>query len=257
VLTLTAAAGGKLTGAVALVGLLALSAFFFALDHVALKLSLWPGAPVPPLRVVFREAVHLVALPVVLLAIALAVLGSCSWIAPSEVSTGPPGDIIGVSTPEVQRAYQWLILVALAGAGSLVLAFRLLKGRGKDARPLIEREETQVEAEEILESSDLGDPRYAGARGRVIRAYVRFLTRARKRGLRLETFLTPREIRSRVRRPEEPLELLTALFMDARYGPDEPGEDSAHRAEEASRAVVASLARRRFSRRPTAHPGSE
>jgi hypothetical protein len=110
---------------------------------------------------------------------------------------------------------------------------------------LIEMEETHVEAEEVLEVPELDDPRYAAARGRVIRAYVRFLTRARRRGLRLEPFLTPKEIERRVRRPEGPLEVLTGLFMDARYGPDEPGEETVRRAGEASRAVIDSLRRRR------------
>ena len=85
----------------------------------------------------------------------------------------------------------------------------------------------------------------------MIRAYVRFLTRARRGGLRLESFLTAREIEGRVRRPEKPLEVLTGLFMDARYEPDEPGDESARRAEEASRTVIESLRRRRRSGRAT------
>jgi hypothetical protein len=67
-------------------------------------------------------------------------------------------------------------------------------------------------------------------------------------------FLTPREIEGRVRRPEEPLEVLTGLFMDARYGPDEPGDESVHRAEVASRTVIESLGRRRRPGRAISRP---
>jgi hypothetical protein len=251
-LTLTAAAGGALVGGVAFVSLLALSGVFFAVDQVDTKLVRWPGAPAPPLARVLTDAFRLFAPPVVLLGIALPLLGMLPWVTSPDTSTAAGGGV--VSTPEVQQAYRWLIVLALVGAASLVLAFRLLKGRGKDARPLIEMEETHVEAEEVLEAPERDDPRYAAARGRVIRAYVRFLTRARRGGLRLEPFLTPREIEGRVRRPEEPLEVLTGLFMDARYGPDEPGDESAHRAEAASRTVIESLRRRRRPGRATRHP---
>jgi len=194
------------------------------------------------------DTVRLVGLPVGLMLIALALVVTLPGDSSPDASTAARGGI-DVSAPEVEQAYQWLILLALVGASSLTLAFRLLTGRGEDARPLIEMEETHVEAEEVLEVPELDDPRYAAARGRVIRAYVRFLTRARRRGLRLEPFLTPKEIERRVRRPEGPLEVLTGLFMDARYGPDEPGEETVRRAGEASRAVIDSLRRRRRARK--------
>jgi hypothetical protein len=75
----------------------------------------------------------------------------------------------------------------------------------------------------------------------VIRAYLRFLARAGQAGLRLERTLTPREIQDRVRQPQDPLRALTSLFMDARYGPDEPAPEAVLRAEAASRDVCSRL----------------
>jgi hypothetical protein len=245
VLAIVATAGGGLLGAVALTALLVLAAVFFALDHAVTRLAVWPGAPAPSLGLVLGEALRLVAGPAVLLGVALAAL-------PSSMS-GESKPLLGrgalsVSTPEVRHAYVWLILLAFAGMGSLVLVFQWLRGRRTGARPLVERAVTHVEAEEALDPAP-ADPGYAAPRGRVIRAYLRFLGRAREAGFRLEASLTPREIESRVRQPAAPLDVLTSLFMDARYGPDEPGPESVREAEGASRAVCSSLRRRRAAGR--------
>jgi hypothetical protein len=101
--------------------------------------------------------------------------------------------------------------------------------------------ESHVEAEELIEAPPADDASYAAARGRVIRAYLRVLARARQAGFRLEPSLTPREIEGRVRRPETALAVLTGLFMDARYGPDEPGPEAVGRAEAASREICLGL----------------
>jgi len=244
VLTLVAAAGGGLPAGIALCGFLVLVGVFLTLDHTAQRLSSWPNLPPPPLRLVLGEALRLMAAPVVLLALALLVLPDS---APPSVSRrggrhAPISDPI--SEPggaEARRVHQWLVLVVLAGAGSMVLALRFLRGTGSDARPLVERAESHVEAEEILEPPALDDAPYKPARGRVIRAYLRFLSRARAAGFRLGAHLTPREIEGRVRRPPDPLDQLTALFMDARYGPDEPDANDVARAEAASRVVCSSL----------------
>jgi hypothetical protein len=134
---------------------------------------------------------------------------------------------------------------------------RWLRGGGGDESPaLVELPDSHVLAEEVLEPTAPDDPRYAPARGRVIRAYLRFLAGAGQAGLRLERTLTPREIQDRVRQPEDPLRALTGLFMDARYGPDEPAPQAVLRAEAASRDVCSSLrVRPRASRRP--YPGRQ
>jgi Domain of unknown function (DUF4129) len=233
-LALVAAARGGLPGGVGLTGFLALASVFFALDHACRRLAAWPNLGAPPPGLVIRDALRTAAAPVLLLGIALALLPA----PPPSLAGAQP---VGVAAPEVRRAYQWLILVALAGAGTLTVVFRWLRGRGAQAPPLLELEETRVEAEELIDPSTLEGPRYAGARNRVIRAYLRFLARAGDAGLQLQRHLTPREIEARVRRPEEPLSRLTSLFMDARYGPDEPTPDDVRRAEAASREVCSGV----------------
>jgi len=247
VLTLLAALAGGLPALVGLTAFLVLVAAFFSLDHVLRRLAAWPGTPPPALRLVLADALRAVAAPVLLLALALLLLPA-----------RPPGSLGDGSAvalaPEARRAYHWLALVALAGGGTVTFLMRWLRGGGSEASPLVELTESRVEAEELLEPDTLDDARYEPARGLVIRAYLRFLSRARETGFRLEPHLTPREIQDRVRRPEDPLSLLTGLFMDARYGPDEPGTEAVRSAEAASHAVCAQLHVRPRTRRRMARP---
>ena len=256
VLTILAAAGGGLPALVSLPGFVLLAAIFFPLDHVTRRLLAWPSVPAPALGRVLVGALRAVAVPVLLLATALVFL-------PSPSLEGQSGGRGPAFAGEVQRAYRWLALLAVLGGGATLVVMRWLRGGSGDESPaLVELPESQVLAEEILEPPTPDDPRYAPARGRVIRAYLRFLARAGQAGLRLERTLTPREIQDRVRRPEDPLRALTDLFMDARYGPDEPSPQAVLQAEAASRDVCSSLrvrprhqklaASRRSSSSPTA-----
>jgi hypothetical protein len=247
-LVLVAALGGGVPGATALCGFLALTGVFFSLDHVVGRLAAWPGVPPPALGLVLRDAARALAAPVFLLGLALALLP------PSPAVELHPGGSGGLAAPELRRAYLWLVLVAAAGAGTMALALRWLRGRESDAPPLVEMAESHVVAEEVLEPA-LEDVRYESRRGRVIRAYLRFLKRAREAGFRPEKHLTPREIEARWGRPEDSLAALTYLFMDARYGPDEPPPEAIRRAEAASRAICASMRSLRFRRRPVGGAG--
>jgi hypothetical protein len=234
VLTLLAGLAGGLPAFTGLTGFLVIAAVFFALDHALRRVSAWPGTRAPAVRVVVADALLAVAAPAALLATALLALP-----APSPVPL--PADANGVVAPEVRRAYEWLTLVALAGGASVVFFVRWLRGGEGEAPPLVEPAESRVEAEEALEAETFEDARYAPARGRIIRAYLRFLSRAREAGFRIEPHLTPREIQDRVRRPEDPVDRLTGLFMDARYGPDEPGAEAVRAAEAAATAACARL----------------
>jgi hypothetical protein len=242
VLTVIAAVGGGLPALVTLPGFLLCVCLFAALDHVAGRLAAWPGAPAPPLERVLVAALRAAALPVLLLALALVFLPAPASHA---LASGRGPDVEG----EVQQAYRWLGVVALIGGGAMLLVMRWLRGdRGEEAATLVDLPESHVLAEELIEPPAADDPRYAPARGRIIRAYLRFLRSAGEAGLRVERHLTPREIEGRVRRPEAPLRSLTALFMDARYGPDEPPPDAVTRAEHASRDVCSELRLRRRAR---------
>jgi len=244
VLTILAAAGGGLPALVSLPGFVLLASIFFSLDHVTRRLLAWPSVPAPALGRVLKGALRAVAVPVLLLGTALVFL-------PSPSLEGLAGGRGPAFAGEVQRAYRWLALLAVLGGGATLVVMRWLRGGGGDESPaLVELPESHVIAEEILEPPAPDDPRYAPARGRVIRAYLRFLARAGQAGLRIERNLTPREIQDRVRQPEDPLRALTGLFMDARYGPDEPTPQAVLRAEAASRDVCSSLrVRPRASRR--------
>ncbi len=242
VLTLLAALGGGIPALVGLTGFLVLAAVFFALDHVLRRVAAWPGTRAPAVRVVLADALLAAAVPAALLAVAVALLPAPSRITLAE--SGTP-----VLAPEVRRAYEWLALVALAGGASVIVLVRWLRGGDGDAPPLVEPAESHVEAEEALEPDSFEDARYAPARGRVIRAYLRFLSRAREAGFRLEPHLTPREIQDRIGRREHLIDALTGLFMDARYGPDEPGAEAVRSAEAASAAACARLRVRPRARR--------
>jgi hypothetical protein len=234
-LTILAAGGGGLPALVSLPAFVLLTGLFFAFDHVTRQLHAWPSLPAPALGRILKDALRALALPVLLLGAALLVL-------PAPSLEGLAGDQGPAFAGEVQRAYRWLVLLALLGGGTTFVVMRWLRGSGSDESPaLVELPESQVLAEEMLDPPAPDDASYAPARGRVIRAYLRFLARAGRAGLRLERTLTPREIQARVRRPEDPLHTLTGLFMDARYGLDEPPPDAVLRAEAASRAVCSSL----------------
>jgi hypothetical protein len=248
VLTILAAAGGGLPAVVSLPGFVLLASIFFSLDHVTRRLVAWPDVRAPALGRVLADALRAVAVPLLLLCTALVFL-------PSPSLEGLAGGRGPAFEGEVQRAYRWLVLLALVGGGATLLVMRWLRGGGsEESLALVELPESHVLAEEILEPPAPDDPRYAPARGRVIRAYLRFLAGAGESGLRLERHMTPREIQDRVRQPEDALGALTGLFMDARYGPVEPAPDAVLRAEAASRHVCASL-RARPRRRPP--PGSQ
>src|SRR5260221_645331 len=157
--------------------------------------------------------------------------------APSETSAGP------VAVEQVRRAYLWLFLLALGGGGAVLALARLYRG-GESGAALLEDLETRVEAEELLEEPPLDQSRYGAARGRVIRAYLTFLSRARDAGYEIAAHLTPGEIQLRVRQPEAPLADLTGVFLNARYGPDEPSNEAVRIAQRSTRDLSAFLAPR-------------
>jgi hypothetical protein len=138
----------------------------------------------------------------------------------------------------------------------MALALRWLRGRTSETPTLVELADGHVEAEELLDSTDLEEPRFTPPRGQIIRAYVRFLSRAREAGIRLGRHLTPREIQELVWRPEGALAALTSLFMDARYGPDEPTPEAVRRAEAAVGEVCSILRVRTRRRRSPPDPSA-
>jgi hypothetical protein len=220
---------------VGVVGLLPLQ---LAFDRAARVLRMEPTVDPRLVPVLFGEAVRL-AWPVAGLLLAAFV----RWPPRGYAAVAMAG--AGAVAPAPQGSYRLLLLLALAGGGLVVGLARLLRGRRGPEDALVDNPETAVMAEEAIDAPDEAeDGRYAAGRGRVIRAYVRLLARAREAGRRIEPHLTPREIEPRLRAPEAPLAQLTGAFMDARYGPDDPADDVVRAAERSAQDLMAGFRRR-------------
>ncbi len=247
VLVILAGLAGGAPAAVAVTGFLATVSFFLAFDHALRKLQSRPTSEARLLGTIARGAARMVA-PVALVLALVFVAAPPTRSAPSETSARP------VAVEQVRRAYLWLFLLALGGGGAVLALARLYRG-GESGAALLEDLETRVEAEELLEEPPLDQSRYGAARGRVIRAYLTFLSRARDAGYEIAAHLTPGEIQLRVRQPEAPLADLTGVFLNARYGPDEPSNEAVRIAERSTRELSAFLARRpRFRFRTRSRP---
>jgi hypothetical protein len=246
-LVILAGLAGGPPAAVAVTGFLAALSFFLAFDHAMRKLQSRPSSERHLLGTTAHGAARMVA-PVVLVLVLFFVAAPPTRPAHSGTSAPP------VAVEQVRRAYLWLFLLALGGGGAVLALARLFRGAESGA-VLFEDLETQVESEELLEPPPLDESRYGAARGRVIRAYLTFLSRATDAGYEIAAHLTPGEIQLQVRQPEAPLAQLTAVFLDARYGPDEPSNEHVKIAERSTRDLGAFLARRprprfRFRSRP-------
>lgn len=248
VLVILAGLAGGAPAAVAITGFLATVSFFLAFDHALRKLQSRPTSEARLVGTTARGAARMMA-PVALVLTIVFVAAPPTRSTPSGI-----GDARPVAVEQVRRAYLWLFLLALGGGGVVLGLARLFRG-GESGAVLLEDLETRVEAEELLDTPPLDESRYGAARGRVIRAYLTFLSRARDAGYEIAAHLTPGEIQLRVRQPEAPLAELTEVFLNARYGPDEPSTEDVRIAERTTRDLSTFLARRprprfRFRSRP-------
>jgi hypothetical protein len=236
VLVVLAALRGGVLGAGAVVAYVALLGPFLAFDHGARTLLAFPGSRGSLVRVALRRALAVTA-PVLIAMVVLFAVAPPPPAAKTELLAPAP-----VATQEIAVAYQVLVSLGLLGGAGIYYVGRLMF-RGRTAPPpLAEVETPRPVAEEVLEPVPQPAPaRYAGLRGRIVRAYVWFLARAARLAARRRPHQTPREFQAQLRDPAGPLQTLTDLFMAARYGPDEPREDEAAAAERAANAVVAAL----------------
>jgi hypothetical protein len=151
----------------------------------------------------------------------------------------------------LEEALARIVFLALLGGGA-VLGLRRALGAGASREPPSE----EVVDPERGDEEPLDAPRRrkapadASRRGRIVRAYLGFLSAIERRGFVRRPSQTPTAIAAHLRAPAIPLRRLTDLFVSARYGPDEPGEDDVRAAEAAAREVIG--AQRSFgSRKPT------
>lgn len=240
VLVVLASMRGGFVAAAGVTGGLALLALFLAFDHAVRVLQAYPAGRSDLLGPTLRRATASVA-PIVLALAAFFILlppPSYARIRFGSAARGP-------RDAEVAAAYRRLSVLALAGSAVVFGVVRLLRrGRG-DRPPLEEALAVERGAEEALpEEAAQVRREYRGRRGRIVRAYVGVLARAREAGFRSRLSHTPRDIAALLPAPAGPLAALTELFVGARYGPEEPSEAQALAAERAAQAVVAALRRK-------------
>ncbi|HET7291993.1 MAG TPA: DUF4129 domain-containing protein [Vicinamibacteria bacterium] len=235
---LTALHGG-LAAASVVTGFLPLLSGFLVFDHWARTLAAHPRARVPALRFVGARALSL-AWPVAAGTVAFFLL-----VPPRPAESVLVAASRGVRAEPMGVAHRFLILSLLLGGGGILTAVRLFRRSPRGAAPSLEALEALPLEDEALppEPAPPLVP-HAGARGRILRAYLRFLSDAARRVPRRHPFETAREFARRVGEPVRPLRTLTELFMGARYGADEPTERDAVAAEGAASEIRGAWRRR-------------
>lgn len=229
VLVVLAALHGGFPAASAATCFLSLLAAFLVFDHWARTLSVHPRVRVPAFRFVARQALGLM-IPVA--------LGSATLFLvfpPRPAEAVLVGASRSVRAEPLGAAHRFLIFSLLLGGGGIVTAIRLFRRDPKGAAPLVEALEVLSLEDELLPPEPTAPiVPHAGPRGRILRAYLRFLADAERSVVRRHPPETPREFARRLGEPARPLRSLSELFMGARYGEDEPSETEALVAERAA-----------------------
>ena len=246
VLTVAAALAGGTVAAVAVTAYLGLLVIFAAFDHFQGRLSAYPATRSDPWRTALGQAAAIAA-PLV-----LAMAAYFAAFPPSPYARIPgelrrPAAVPG----RLEEALARIVFLALLGGGA-VFGLRRALGAGAPREPPSEDVvDPERGAEEPLDAKSFRKaPADASRRGRVVRAYLAFLSAIERRGFLRRPSQTPSTIAAQLRAPAIPLRRLTDLFVSARYGPDEPAEDDVRDAEAAARQVID--AHRSFgSRKPT------
>jgi hypothetical protein len=134
-----------------------------------------------------------------------------------------------------RQVYALVFFASLIGAGAVGLAVQFLRRR-RQRTPGPSEDVVDVVAVEDEVLPEAGPSRrevIPGSRGAVVRAYATFLAAAARLGRPRRGDATPAEYAASLGRVAG-LSRLTELFMDARYGPDEPPAPSVAAAEAAA-----------------------
>lgn len=251
VLVVLASLRGGVVAAAAVTGSLALLGLFLALDHAARVLQAYPAGRADLLRPTLRRAAASLA-PIVAGLVVFFILLPPPPYARIRFATGAHGP----RDEEVAAAYRRLVALALTGSALVFGVVRLLRRDRGERAPLEDVLAVERGVEEPLVEAAAPTRRgYHGRRGRIVRAYVDVLARAREAGFRWRPSHTARDIAAQLPAPAAPLAVLTDLFVGARYGPDEPSEEQTRAAERAGQAIAAGLAEQRARPSPEApHP---
>jgi hypothetical protein len=247
---LTVAAGGPWAVA-AVIGYLGVLPFLLAFDHAAHTLAAWPPPPGPVAPAVFRATARLAG-PIVLgLALYFVVAPADLDLAARTAAGQDPDDAAAMVS-----VWRRLVLLGILGVGLLLPLVRLLRAGTASPTAVVGPEllDGTVVNEEILPAPPSTGAVDASARGRVVASYLRVLRALVRRGFDRRASQTPQAIARRAAPVSAELQDLTALFMDARYGPAEPTEDEARRAEDQARTLGRLLSGPRLAA-PRPRPG--
>ena len=222
---------GGPVAALAAIAAFVLIALFLLADNASRILGAYAARRGPPTELVLREGLSLIA-PIT------AVLVLMLWIAPPQPwagvrwRSGPPTDL-------PRQVYALIFFASLIGAGAVGLALQFLRRRRQRTPPPTEDvvDVVAVEDEVLPETGPSRRTIIPGSRGEVVRAYLTFLTAAARVGRPRRPDVTPLEYASSVGRVAG-LPQLTELFMEARYGPEDPPPESVAAAEAAGEAAL-------------------
>ena len=225
VLVVLAGLRGGTVAAFAAVAALVLATLFFTGEHSRRVLAAYGARRAPGLGAVLGEWARLTGPAVAALVVWMALLPPQPSPRVRWGPAGPPEDL-------PKAAYALLSIVSLVGAGIIGMATRLFRQRRRGEAPADEvLEAVAVEEETLAAAPPRAHPPVPGRRGRVVRAYARFLEGAARRGRPRGPASTAAEFVSSLGAAAGTAHRLTALFGDARYGREEPDEDTARLAE--------------------------
>jgi hypothetical protein len=234
VLVVLASLRGGLVAALAAIAVFVLVAVFLLADNAVRILGAYAARRGPPMELVWREGLALIAPVTAVLALLLAIAPPQPW-AGVRWRNGPPTDL----PPQV---YALIFFASLIGAGAVGFALQFLRRRRQRTPPPTEDvvDVVAVEDEVLPEARPSRRTIIPGPRGAVVRAYATFLAASARLGRPRRADVTPAEYAVSLGRVAG-LSRLTELFMDARYGPDEPLPESVVAAETAADEAVRDL----------------
>jgi Domain of unknown function (DUF4129) len=226
VLVVLASLRGGLVAALAAIAVFVLIALFLLADNAVRILGAYAARRGPATELVWRDGLSLIAPVTAVLALMLALAPPQPW-AGVRWRSGPPTDL-------PRQVYALIFFVSLVGAGAVGLAVQFLRRRQRLPPPAEDAVDVVAVEDEVLpEARPSRRALIPGARGAVVRAYVTFLAAAARLGRPRPADATPAEYAVSLGRVAG-LSRLTELFMDARYGPDEPLPQSVAAAETAA-----------------------